>query len=349
LGAQPEWLCSDKTMSARLSDYDYDLPRELIAQRPLRRREDSRMMVLRRAGQTIEHRKFHELKTFLQSGDLLVLNDTRVLPARRFSDDGAIEFLFLERLDPAHWKCLVKPGRKMRVGATAKIDNATLRVEEITDDGERIVALDKDVDLYAGGSMPLPPYIHRHSDERDTARYQTVFAHAAGAIAAPTAGLHFTSEILREIPHTFVTLHVGPGTFLPVRSEKIAEHRMHTERFSISPEAAERINKAGRVAAVGTTVARVLETAALETRPLKAVKLNKPQIESWSGTTDLFIYPPFAFRVVDALLTNFHLPRSTLLMLVSAFAGREFLLRAYEEGISERYRFYSYGDCMLIV
>ena len=339
MGAQPEWLCSDKTMSARLSDYDYDLPRELIAQRPLRRREDSRMMVLRRAGQTIEHRKFHELKTFLQPGDLLVLNDTRVLPARRFSDDGAIEFLFLERLDPAHWKCLVKPGRKMRVGATAKIDNATLRVEEITDDGERIVALDKDVDLYAGGSMPLPPYIHRHSDERDTARYQTVFARAPGAVAAPTAGLHFTSEILREIPHTFVTLHVGPGTFLPVRSEKIAEHRMHAECFSISPEAAHRISNAHRIVAVGTTTVRTLESAGRK----------GGEVLGQEGVTDLFIYPPYHFRAVDVLLTNFHLPRSTLLMLVSAFAGREFLMRAYEEGISERYRFYSYGDCMLMV
>jgi S-adenosylmethionine:tRNA ribosyltransferase-isomerase len=339
LGAQPEWLCSDKTMSARLSDYDYDLPRELIAQRPLRRREDSRMMVLRRAGQTIEHRKFHELKTFLQSGDLLVLNDTRVLPARRFSDDGAIEFLFLERLDPAHWKCLVKPGRKMRVGATAKIDNATLRVEEITDDGERIVALDKDVDLYAGGSMPLPPYIHRHSDERDTARYQTVFAHAPGAVAAPTAGLHFTSEILREIPHTFVTLHVGPGTFLPVRSEKIAEHRMHAECFSISPEAAHQISNAHRIVAVGTTAVRTLESA----------RRKGGEVLAHEGATDLFIYPPYHFRAVDVLLTNFHLARSTLLMLVSAFAGREFLLRAYEEAIRERYRFYSYGDCMLIL
>ena len=326
-------------MSMRLSDYDYDLPRELIAQRPLRRREDSRMMVLRRAGQTIEHRKFHELKTFLQSGDLLVLNDTRVLPARRFSDDGAIEFLFLERLDPAHWKCLVKPGRKMRVGATAKIDNATLRVEEITGDGERIVALDKDVDLYAGGSMPLPPYIHRHSDERDTARYQTVFAHAPGAVAAPTAGLHFTSEILREIPHTFVTLHVGPGTFLSVRSEKIAEHRMHAECFSISPEAAHRISNAHRIVAVGTTAVRTLESA----------RRKGGEVLAHEGATDLFIYPPYHFRAVDVLLTNFHLARSTLLMLVSAFAGREFLLRAYEKAIRERYRFYSYGDCMLIL
>jgi len=339
LGAQPEWLCSDKTMSARLSDYDYDLPRELIAQRPLRRREDSRMMVLRRAGQTIEHRKFHELKTFLQSGDLLVLNDTRVLPARRFSDDGAIEFLFLERLDPAHWKCLLKPGRKMRVGATAKIDNATLRVEEITDDGERIVALDKDVDLYAGGSMPLPPYISRASDDKDAARYQTVFAHAAGAIAAPTAGLHFTPQMLREVPHTFVTLHVGPGTFSPVRSDNIAEHRMHAERFCISPEAANKINNARRIIAVGTTTVRTLESASGA----------DGEVLAREGATDLFIYPPYHFRAVDVLLTNFHLPRSTLLMLVSAFAGREFLLRGYEEAIRGRYRFYSYGDCMLIL
>jgi S-adenosylmethionine:tRNA ribosyltransferase-isomerase len=358
-------------MSARLSDYNYDLPRELIAQRPLRRREDSRMMVLHRAGQTIEHRQFRELKTFLQPGDLLVLNDTRVLPARRFSDDGVIEFLFLERMGPARWKCLVKPGRKMRVGTTAKIDNVALRVEQITPDGERIVALDEDVDLYAGGSMPLPPYIGRPSDENDAACYQTVFAHEAGAVAAPTAGLHFTSEILHEIPHTFVTLHVGPGTFLPVRSERIAEHRMHAERFSISPEAADKINNARRVLAVGTTVVRVLETAATETRlPKKVVgqahrlpgaggapalqepeanRFDKRQIEPQSGGTNLFIYPPYHFRLVDVLLTNFHLPRSTLLMLVSAFAGREFLLRAYEEAIRERYRFYSYGDCMLIL
>lgn len=326
-------------MSARLSDYDYDLPRELIAQRPLRRREDSRMMVLHRAGQTIEHRQFRELKTFLQPGDVLVLNDTRVLPARRFSDDGVIEFLFLERLDPAHWKCLVNPGRKMRVGATVKIDGITLCVEEITPDGERIVKLDEDVDLYAGGSTPLPPYIGRDSDEEDAARYQTVFARAAGAVAAPTAGLHFTPEILREIPHTFVTLHVGPGTFLPVRSENVTEHRMHAEHFSISPEAADKINKAQRIVAVGTTAVRTLESARREGEELLAQE----------GATDLFIYPPYHFLAVDALLTNFHLPRSTLLMLVSAFAGRELLLRAYEEAIRKRYRFYSYGDCMLIL
>ena len=326
-------------MSTKLSDYAYDLPRELIAQRPLEHREDSRMMVLYRARHAIEHRQFRELRTFLGAGDLLVLNDTRVLPARRLSDDGAVEFLFLERVGPNRWKCLVKPGRKMRVGATAKIDNITLRVEEITDGGERIVALDKDVDLYAGGSMPLPPYINRGSDDKDTARYQTVFGDAPGAIAAPTAGLHFTEEILGEIPHTFVTLHVGPGTFLPVRSENITDHRMHAERFSISQEAATKINSASRIIAVGTTTVRTLESATQA----------GGEIVARERATDLFIYPPYRFRVVDVLLTNFHLPHSTLLMLVSAFAGREFLLRAYEEAIRERYRFYSYGDCMLIV
>lgn len=329
-------------MSSRLSDYDYVLPRELIAQRPPERRQDSRMMVLYRAEQKIEHRQFREIKTFLQPADLLVLNDTRVLAARRFSDDGAVEFLFLERLGPMRWKCMVTPGRKMRVGATATIDNVCLRVEQITADGERVVAFDKDVDVYAGGSMPLPPYVNRPSDETDAARYQTVFAREPGAVAAPTAGLHFTSEILSEIPHTFVTLHVGPGTFLPVRAENVAEHRMHAERFSISPEAADKINKAQRIVAVGTTSMRVLETATRNTR------LVRRQIEPQSSETDLFIYPPFTFRVVDGLLTNFHLPRSTLLMLVSAFAGREFIIRAYEEAVRKGYRFYSYGDCMLI-
>jgi len=326
-------------MSARLSDYDYDLPRKLIAQRPAECRDDSRMMVLHRDKQTIEHRHFRELKTFLQEGDLLVLNDTQVLPARRFSDDGAVEFLFLERIGPRRWKCLVKPGRKMRVGVTATIDDATLQVEKITPDGERIVVLSEDVDVYSGGSMPLPPYIQRESDAEDAVRYQTVFAHKPGALAAPTAGLHFTAEILDEIPHTFVTLHVGTGTFLPVRSENIAEHRMHAERFSISHSAAARINDAGRIVAVGTTMVRVLESA----------RRKDGKLIAQEGSTDIFIYPPYRFQNVDVLLTNFHLPRSTLLMLVSAFAGRDFLLRAYQEAVHERYRFYSYGDCMLIL
>ena len=332
-------------MSARLSDYDYSLPEALIAKRPLPRRDESRMMLLHRESQTIEHRRFRDLKTFLRPGDLLVLNNTRVLAARRFSDDHAVEFLFLEKIGPARWKCLIKPGRRMRLGATTKIDNVTLRVEEILPDGERIAALEEDVDLYARGSMPLPPYIGRESESMDDQRYQTVFAQTPGALAAPTAGLHFTPEILSEIPHAFVTLHVGPGTFRPVHSENVAEHRMHAESFSISEDAAAKIDDAKRIVAVGTTTVRVLESLARETRPLKAVKFSKAQ----SGETSLFIYPPYRFEHVDLLFTNFHLPRSTLLMLVSAFAGREFLLRAYDEAIHEGYRFYSYGDCMLIL
>jgi len=336
-------------MSTRLSDYDYSLPEDLIAKHPLPRRDESRMMVLHRDAEAIEHRQFRDLKTLLQPDDLLVLNNTRVLAARRFSDDHAVEFLFLEKVGPARWKCLIRPGRKMRLGATSKIDNVTLRVEEILPDGERIVALDEDIDLYAGGSMPLPPYIGRESESMDAQRYQTVFAQTPGALAAPTAGLHFTPEILSQIPHAFVTLHVGPGTFRPVHSENVAEHRMHAESFSISEDAAAKINNAKRIVAVGTTTVRALESVARETRLLKAVKSNECTISRKSGETDLFIYPPFEFQVVTALLTNFHLPRSTLLMLVSAFAGREFLLRAYDEAIREGYRFYSYGDCMLVL
>jgi S-adenosylmethionine:tRNA ribosyltransferase-isomerase len=326
-------------MSSKLSDYAYPLPSELIAKRPLPQRDQSRMMVLHRDTQTIEHRQFRDLKTFLRPGDLLVLNNTRVLAARKFSDDHAVEFLFLEKLGPARWRCLVKPGRKMRTGATAKIDNVQLRVDAILPEGERVVALGQDVDLYARGSMPLPPYIGRDSDPADSERYQTVFAEMPGALAAPTAGLHFTPEILSEIPHTFVTLHVGPGTFRPVHLKNITQHRMHAESFSISSEAAAKINEAGRIVAVGTTTVRVLESARRENGTLIAQ----------DGSTDLFVHPPYRFQHVDVLITNFHLPRSTLLMLVSAFAGREFLLRAYGEAIHQRYRFYSYGDCMLIL
>src|SRR5437763_8611397 len=326
-------------MSSKLSDYDYPLSEAQIAKRPLPRRDDSRMMVLHRDSQTIEHRQFRDLKAFLKPGDLLVLNNTQVLPARRFSDDHAVEFLFLEKLGSARWKCLVKPGRKMRAGATTKIDNVLLRVEETLPDGERIVGLAEDIDLYAHGSMPLPPYIGRESDLADNEPYQTVFAQNPGALAAPTAGLHFTPELFSEIPHAFVTLHVGPGTIRPVHSENVAEHRMHAESFSISEEAAAKINGSKRIVAVGTTTVRVLESARRENGKLIAQ----------TGSTNLFVYSPYRFQHVDLLFTNFHLPRSTLLMLVSAFAGREFLLRAYAEAIREQYRFYSYGDCMLIL
>ncbi len=326
-------------MSTHLSDYDYQLPGELIATRPLPRREDARMMVLDRAAQTIAHRQFAELPQFVRPGDLVVLNNTEVRPARRFSDDGAIEFLFLEQLAPQRWRCLVKPGRKMRVGATTRLDGVELTVEEIESEGERIVRLEREIDPYRGGRMPLPPYIDRAADVEDTTRYQTVFAQEPGAVAAPTAGLHFTPEILAQLPHVFVTLHVGTGTFRPVQSETITEHRMHSERFTMTDEAAETINSAEHILAIGTTSVRVLEAAVRQNGRLVAQ----------AGATDIFIYPPYKFRAVDRLLTNFHLPRSTLLMLVAAFAGREFILRAYEEAVRERYRFYSYGDCMLIL
>lgn len=326
-------------MNTSLRDYDYALPRELIALRPLPRRQDARMMVLDRKQQTINHRRFVELPQFVRPGDLLVLNDTRVQSARRFSDDGAIEFLFLEQLDPRRWRCLVKPGRKMRIGAMTRLDSVGVRVEEIGPAGERVVRLEGEIDPCRGGKMPLPPYIDRAADAEDETRYQTVFARASGAVAAPTAGLHFTSEILTQLPHTFVTLHVGTGTFRPVQTATITEHRMHAERFTITEQAAAAINAAENILAIGTTSVRVLEAA------------EKPggRFVAQKGVTDIFIYPPFEFRAVDRLLTNFHLPRSTLLMLVAAFADREFVLRAYEEAMREHYRFYSYGDCMLIL
>lgn len=326
-------------MSTRLADYDYALPAGLIAARPLPRREDARMMVLHRREKRIEHRRFTDLPDFLRPNDLLVLNNTRVLRARRFSDNGAIEFLFLERVDDRRWKCLVRPGKKMRIGATALVAGKMGCVEEILPDGERIIAFETGLDPHEGGLLPLPPYMERQSDAEDESRYQTVFAEMPGALAAPTAGLHFTPEILGALPHTFITLHVGTGTFRPVQTESVLEHRMHAERFSISEAAATAINRAARLLAVGTTSVRVLESARREAGKIAAQE----------GETDIFIYPPHEFRAVDLLLTNFHLPRSTLLMLVSAFAGREFILSAYEQAIRERYRFFSYGDCMLLL
>jgi S-adenosylmethionine:tRNA ribosyltransferase-isomerase len=320
----------------RTSDYDYPLPEDLIASHPLARRQDSRMMVLRRETETIEHLRFRDFPTFLHEGDLVVLNDTRVIPARVFADGGKIELLFLETVREYTWKCLVKPGRRMRLGAAVQVQGVRGVVEEILPDGERIIAFEGPVDLDAAGELPLPPYFGREVEPADAERYQTVFARERGAVAAPTAGLHFTPEILAAIPHTFVTLHVGVGTFRPVQVEDLSEHRMHAERFRVSEESARRINAARRIVAVGTTTARVLESQGLP-------------ITAREGSTDIFIHPPYQPRAVGALLTNFHLPKSTLLMLVSAFAGREFVLHAYAEAIRERYRFYSYGDCMLIL
>ena len=331
-----------RPVSLRTADYDYTLPEGLIARHPTERRDGSRMMVLHRAEQRIEHRMFADFATFLQSGDLVVLNDTRVIPARAFSDDGRIELLFLEQLAAPSadghvtWKCLVKPGRKMRLGALVHVGGVAGVVRGIEPQGERIIEFLEAVDLEKHGEIPLPPYFERKPEPEDNVRYQTVFAREAGAVAAPTAGLHFTPELLAQVPHAFVTLHVGVGTFRSVLVDDLAEHRMHAERFSMSEATAAACNAAQRIVAVGTTSARVLETIG---RPLRAT----------SGSTDIFIHPPYTPKVVGALLTNFHLPLSTLLMLVSAFAGREFVLHAYAEAIHERYRFFSYGDCMLIV
>ena len=303
------------------------------------------MMVLHRDRKKIEHAHFVDLKKFLRDDDLLVLNNSRVLPARHFADDGKFEFLFLERIAPCRWKVLVKPSRRFGKGAVTFIQGVRAEAGEIFADRTREIVLSGDVDLQHAGAMPLPPYIKRSAviDRRyraeDEARYQTVFAKYEGSLAAPTAGLHFTPQILRTLPHVFITLHVGTATFRPVRVEDITQHQMHPERFSISSASAEAVAKAGRVIAVGTTTVRVLES----------VQRSLGKIQASEGETNIFIYPPFQFRVVDILLTNFHLPRSTLLMLVSAFADREFILRAYEEAVRERYRFFSYGDCMLIL
>jgi len=325
-------------MSTRLGDYDYELPAELIAQHPLPRREDSRMLVLRRDQQTIEHARFIDIKNFLRDADLLVLNDSRVLPARHFSDDGRIEFLFLQKLTPHRWKVLVKPGRRFRTGMAVSIKGVRVEVGKYFPDGSREVLLSDEVDFQRGGLMPLPPYITRSNGAEDETRYQTVFAQSDGSLAAPTAGLHFTPEILGSIPHVFVTLHVGTATFRPVKTDDISQHQMHPEPFCLSDEAAHAIRNAARRVAVGTTTVRILESVYRRFGEIRAIE----------SETNIFIYPPFQFWAVDVLLTNFHLPRSTLLMLVSAFAGRDFVLYAYEEAVRAQYRFFSYGDCMLI-
>ena len=323
------------------SDYDYPLPEGLIARYPPAERSGARMMVLHRAERWIEHRAFIDFPGFLRPGDLAVLNDARVIPASVVANDGALSLLVIARPEPTLWTCLVKPGRKARLGATVRVGEIHGTVEAILADGERVIRFADVIDLDRHGALPLPPYMDRPADPSDAERYQTVFARAPGAVAAPTAGLHFTPEILARISHTFLTLHVGVGTFKPVKADDLSEHRMHAERFEITAAAAGTINaRAGRLVAIGTTTVRVLEACARD-----AAGAVVPQ----RGETDIFIHPPQTVRHVDALLTNFHLPRSTLLMLISAMAGRDFVLEAYRQAVREDYRFFSYGDCMLLV
>jgi S-adenosylmethionine:tRNA ribosyltransferase-isomerase len=342
-------------MALLTKDFNYHLPPELIASRPLEERSASRMMVIHRDTGVIEHRTFMDFEQFMRPDDLLVLNDTRVIPARVFSDDGTVELLCLDRLSPLDWRCLVRPGRKMRPGRTLVVGGITGTVVETFENGDRLIRWEDLVDLDKHGHLALPHYMGRDDELSDRERYQTVYAKEEGAIAAPTAGLHFTPEILERLPHDFLTLHVGVGTFRPVQVDKVEEHVMHSERYILSEATAKRINAAKRVVAVGTTVTRVLEAVRLRIADLSLVASAEKDCglrieeKEHRGETDIFIHPPYQFGVVGGLLTNFHLPESTLIMLVSAFAGRELVLEAYAKAVEERYRFYSYGDCMLIV
>jgi len=325
-------------VSGLLSDYDFVLPRELVASRPLPDRAASRMMVVDRRSGAISHRMFRELPEFLEPGDLLVLNNSRVIPARLLTDDGKIELLLFAPLDGGRWRAFARPGKRTLAGHSFAIAGTTAHIESVDpQDGTRVVRFDPAPDLNARGHMPIPPYLGREDDAEDRIRYQTVYAREAGSVAAPTAGLHFTPEILGALPHTFVTLHVGPGTFLPVRTENLDDHRMHAEEFEVGARAAEAINKAGRVVVIGTTTLRVLES------------LPPGPVSAGAGSTDIFIRPGFAFQRTGALLTNFHLPKSTLFVLVCALAGSDLMQKAYREAVHEGYRFFSYGDCMLIL
>jgi S-adenosylmethionine:tRNA ribosyltransferase-isomerase len=359
----------------RLDEFDYELPDELIAQTPLAERTSSRLMALNKRTGDIRHGRFEQLIDYLQAGDLLVMNDTRVIPARLFGvkkDTGSkVELLLLKQLGNDRWEALVRPGKRLKRGAAVvfgtgtgvnessesgdgNVPLLTAIVEEEGDMGARIVRFE-----YEGifqelldqlGHMPLPPYIKERLDDKE--RYQTVYARHEGSAAAPTAGLHFTNGFLERIKDkgvkiAYVTLHVGLGTFRPVSVEDVEEHHMHAEYYVMPEETATAINetrsRGGRIVAVGTTSARTLETAAQVHR-----EKNATEIRSCSGWTDIFIYPGYEFQLVDALLTNFHLPKSTLLMLISALASREYVLNAYAEAVRERYRFFSFGDAMFI-
>ena len=339
----------------KVSDFNYELPEELIAQVPIKDRTASRLMVLHRNDETIEHKIFQDIIDYLKPGDCLVRNNTKVIPARLYGvkeETGInVEFLLLNRIEGDYWEVMVRPGRRLKQGTKVTFGNGLLKAEilEILDGGNRKVKFE-----YEGifneildqiGLMPLPPYIHEELKEKE--RYQTVYAKYEGSAAAPTAGLHFTDELLEKIKAkgveiANVTLHVGIGTFRPVKVENLEEHHMHTEHYYIKQEDVDKINKAKqeghRVIAIGTTSCRVLESVADENGQVKVTE----------GDTGIFIYPGYKFKCIDALITNFHLPESTLIMLVSALANREFIMRAYNEAVKEKYRFFSFGDAMFI-
>lgn len=339
----------------KVSDFNFDLPEELIAQHPLEKRDSSRLMVLNKETGEIEHKVFSDIIDYLNPGDTLILNNTRVMPARLIGEKeetgGKIEFLLLKRLEGDKWECLAKPGKTARIGRKFTFGNGQLKCEvvEVLETGNRVIEFSYDgifeEVLDSLGEMPLPPYIHEKLDDRE--RYQTVYSKEKGSAAAPTAGLHFTKDLLKKIEDKgvnvgYLTLHVGLGTFRPVKVDDIDDHVMHSEFYQLSKETADLINKTkengGRIISVGTTSTRTLETIGDE----------NGKVRECSGWTDIFIYPGYKFKIVDNLITNFHLPESTLIMLVSALAGQEHVLNAYKTAVKDKYRFFSFGDAMFI-
>ena len=346
-----------------IDDFDYTLPEELIAQTPLAQRDGCRLMVLDRKPGSIAHRHFHDVLEYLRPGDCLVLNDSRVIPARLFGvkeQTGArVEFLLSKRIEGDVWESLVRPGRRLKPGDRVSFGDGALQAEIVGygEDGTRQVRFEYEgifmERLAELGRMPLPPYIERESTEEDKDMYQTVYSRIDGSVAAPTAGLHFTEELLeacrqKGVRLAYVTLHVGIGTFRPVKCEQVEEHHMHFEEYSIDPENARLINDTidagGRILCVGTTSTRTVESAAFYDKASAHWHVTEGH-----GNTDIFIYPGYEFRILDGLITNFHLPKSTLIMLISALYDREHILKAYEEAVKERYRFFSYGDAMMIL
>ena len=348
-----------------INDFDYELPEELIAQKPQKDRDKCRLMVLRRSDNSIEHRHFFDILEYLKEGDCLLLNDSKVIPARLYGikeGTGArVEFLLIKRIEGDIWETMVRPGKRLKPGDSVLFsdeEGKKLRAEilDYGEDGTRIVKMEYDGILMERleeiGSMPLPPYISRPSNDEDKDDYQTVYCHEEGSVAAPTAGLHFTTELLEKarekgVKIAFVTLHVSIGTFRPVKCETIEDHHMHFEEYSVSEETAEIVNQTilsgGRVISVGTTSTRTAESAACFDE-----KSGKYLLKAGSGSTDIFIYPGYEFKIIESLITNFHLPKSTLMMLVSALYDREHILKAYDEAVREEYRFFSYGDAMFI-
>ena len=339
----------------RTDDFDFDLPEELIAQTPIEHRDESRMLVLDKQTGNIEHKHFSDIIDYLEKGDTLVLNDTKVMPARLYGvkedTDAHVEVLMLKDLGNNEWECLSKPAKRVKIGTVVSFGEGLLKAEctEIKEEGIRVFKLIYNGILYEIldklGEMPLPPYIHEKLEDKD--RYQTVYAKVIGSAAAPTAGLHFTKELLNKIEEKginveYITLHVGLGTFRPVNVEDVTKHKMHSEFYEMSKETAEVLNKAKkegrRIISVGTTSTRTLET----------IMNLYGEFKECSGWTDIFIYPGYEFKAINALITNFHLPKSTLVMLVSALASKEYIMKAYNEAIKEKYRFFSFGDSMFI-